>query len=233
MLTKMASAALVATAMIGAARAQTLPVNWSGFTVGAGVGSSFGATTGQAVSNIIFFGLGRPDPIGVLGSLGVGYNYQFSNGLVLGAVGDFGLLNASDTLNNPVGGWSLRAHNSWLATLRGKFGYATGPMLIYATGGLALARTEATFTEASPFFIGPFLPFGPSTTTTKSAIRPGWTLGAGVDYAVTAHVSVEAEYLYAHINNLSFAIAQPPFPNGNVNFSENINVFRLGVNYRF
>ncbi|MBV1707065.1 MAG: outer membrane beta-barrel protein [Hyphomicrobiales bacterium] len=228
---KMATAALlpvmVAT-LLASAPTQAAPVNWSGFAIGAGVGGSFGATTGQNVTATSFFLLGRPDPVGEIGSLGLSWNYQFSNGLVLGAVGDFGLLSGSDTLTNPAAGWSLKVRNDWLGTLRGKFGYAVGPALFYTTGGLAWARTDATFIPATPF------PFpGATTTVTRSTVVPGWTLGAGADVALAQHISFEAEYLYVHVNSLSFAIPQLFRPPGHAQFAEDMSVFRLGINYRF
>ncbi len=235
---KMATAALlpvtVAT-LLASAPTRAAPVNWSGFAISAGVGGSFGATTGQNVTATSFFFLGRPDPVGEIGSLGLSWNYQFSNGLVLGAVGDFGLLSGSDTLANPAAGWSLKVRNDWLATLRGKFGYAMGPALFYATGGLAWARTDATFIPTTPgiFFPFPFPFLGATTTVTRSAVVPGWTLGAGADLALAQHISFEAEYLYVHVNSLSFAIPQLFMPPGHAQFAEDMSVFRLGINYRF
>lgn len=212
------------------AQAQSAPVNWSGFAVGASVGGSFGATTGQNVilTAPVFFG--RPDPSGIMGGLGASYNYQIDNGFVLGVVGDFSLLDASDTLKHDpkahpffIPNWSLRVRNDWFATLRARVGYATGPMLFYATGGLALTQSSASF-DLIP---------ATGTPATITTIQPGWTLGAGIDYAIAPHWSLEAEYLYARINKISFSVVPPATPGSTASFAENMNIARLGLNYRF
>lgn len=220
-----AGAASIAALLLQAqyAQAQSAPVNWSGFALGATVGGSFGATTGQNVILTAPVFLGRPDPSGLMGGLGASYNFQFENGLVLGAVGDFSLLDASDTRRNTVVGWSLRVRNDWFATLRARVGYATGPFLFYVSGGLALTQSTASF-DLIPATGHP---------ATITAVRPGWTLGTGLDYAIAPNWSLEAEYLYAHINKIAFSVAPPATAGSTASFAENMNIVRVGLNYRF
>ena len=104
---------------------------------------------------------------------------------------------------------------------RGKSVQTTGTTsvnraLIYATGG-------AAFTNIKPSLAA--LPFGGGT-------EPGWTAGAGVEFAMTNSWTVKAEYLYAKFQNATCAVSScgPAAPT-TVSFNE--NMVRVGVNYLF
>ena len=103
--------------------------------------------------------------------------------------------------------------------------------MFYVTGGAAWADTEYTaLFQTSP----PLNQANPSNTTTKS----GWVAGAGVEWMVTSHFLVRAEYLYYGIDsgNSLAAVSSPiaaPLPVA-VNWGrENIQVFRVGGSYKF
>ena len=82
-------------------------------------------------------------------------------------------------------------------------------ILLYATGGLAYGGGEVDFGVASE---------------SRSAI--GWTVGGGLEVALTPHWSAKAEYLYVDLSGQNYALT---------GFSHEIqtNVLRLGGNYRF
>lgn len=197
--------------------------DWSGFSAGASLGGSFGATTGQAIVAAQPQNLRRPDPSGFMAGVNAGYNFEFANHLVLGAVVDIDALKASDTLTSIAKGFQLKVKNNWMMSLRVKAGYDFGPALIYATGGIADVQTDAS------------LDLIPATGTPAkiSTWRSGWTLGAGVDYRIFAHMSLEAEYRYTRASSLNYSVAPPAAPGGHVSFSENINLLQIGLNYQF
>ena len=104
--------------------------------------------------------------------------------------------------------------------------------MIYGTGGVAMvaARTSASLTPLT----GAFWSGHPSST------RVGWTIGGGVEYAITNNVTIKGEYLYADLGSSSFntvgnAAAATFFPgvfaSGKVAY--NASIFRGGVNYKF
>ena len=73
-----------------------------------------------------------------------------------------------------------------------------------------------------------------------SSTRVGWTVGGGVEYALTNNWTIKGEYLYANLGSSSFtsvgnAAAATFFPgvyaSGKVNY--NASIFRAGVNYKF
>ena len=68
----------------------------------------------------------------------------------------------------------------------------------------------------------------------------GWTIGGGVEYAVTNNVTIKGEYLYAslgsdHINTVANLIAASEFPLAvaTARLTYNASIFRAGVNFEF
>ena len=123
-------------------------------------------------------------------------------------------------------------------------------VLAYATGGFAYGRVEHTGTYIS----GPTGGFGVglggfsvvcnvSSTCfsgSTSSLATGWTVGGGLEYAVWQNWSLKAEYLYVSLASKSLtesavtiAVGSSP-ASFNANYSRtNLNVVRVGLNYRF
>ncbi len=108
----------------------------------------------------------------------------------------------------------------------------TPTLLVYATGGLAYG--DVSYSANTNFVGGEEFPASFSTT------KVGWTLGGGVEYAVSKCWTVKAEYLYMDLGSES-AIANPtlPYPPGYPAFQEGYtwkttaNIFQIGMNYKF
>jgi outer membrane immunogenic protein len=145
----------------------------------------------------------------------VGYNWQFGPA-VLGAEGDIDWsgIKGTTTVLCPGG---CETRNKWLATVRGRLGYAFDRFLPYVTGGLAVGDINASL----PL---PVLPGG-------SITNAGWTVGAGLEVGVVSNVSLKAEYLYVDLGNFNCGLNCGLPPGGNVSFTTNI--FRGGANLRF
>ena len=110
----------------------------------------------------------------------------------------------------------LRNLQPWLATLRGRVGYAIDRWLPYITGGAAYGNVKAS--TSAP--IGAF--------TSASHNQLGWTAGVGLEYAFLGNWTAKIEYLYVDLG--SFDAGPAPTVN-NVSFKENI--LRAGLNYKF
>lgn len=65
--------------------------------------------------------------------------------------------------------------------------------VVYATGGLAYGQTTSSISVS----IDGVPLFDPSITND----RLGWTVGAGVEYALTDNVTFKTEYLYADLGS--------------------------------
>jgi outer membrane immunogenic protein len=177
--------------------------NWTGFYLGVNAGGAWTSAVGG-------------DASGFVGGGQIGYNWQaVGSPLVLGLEADFqgaSLKNSTDL----GGGFSGEAKVPAFGTVRGRIGYAFDRAMIYATGGWAYSKTEATITGG-----------GASLSDNKWA--SGWTLGGGAEWAFAGPWSLKAEYLYVNAKSVDLTLAGVPFSTGDYHY----NVVRAGLNYRF
>ena len=122
---------------------------------------------------------------------------------------------------------SQRVELSWLATLRGRLGVTAGPALLYVTAGAAVGDWDIYMRMAG----------GPDAAVfSKALVQTGWTAGGGVEYAITEHLSLKGEYLFADFGSVegesSFLPTAPGFLNEH-KVDMTTQVGRAGINYRF
>jgi len=227
---------------------------WTGFYFGGNAGYGWGHadTDFQPLPDAVtFFSLEprelSPDPGGFIGGGQIGYNYQWK-WLVLGAETDFqgtdieghdSLFNFPDTTGAGNGpGAFLFAHErmQWLGTVRGRIGFAPiCRLLIYGTGGFAYGNVD--YSANTNFDNGITYPV--DFTETKT----GWTAGGGVEYALTNHWTVKAEYLHydlgdAHRTQHELIGGVPPGPPAppffvHYSFDTSGEIVRAGLNFKF
>ena len=201
---------------------------WTGLYVGATAGYAFGKSSQHdQVTTYTNTGLGDGDykPKGALGGVSAGYNWQ-SQALVYGLEGDLSLAGITGS-SRACGVGAVPMHlcgtkADAVGTVRARGGYAIDSTLIYATGGLAVARIKA--------YDAGFAGDSAVAAQSDSAVRLGWTAGAGVEQKLDAHWSVKAEYLYASFARASY-FTLTGFTPEKVDLSANI--LRAGVNYKF
>ena len=143
----------------------------------------------------------------------IGYNWQ-QGPAVYGLEADMAWsgIRGSSSTNCALG---CETRNHWLATVRGRIGYAFDRYLPYLTGGLAVGEVEAT----RPLFSG------------VSETRAGWTIGGGLEFALAGNWTAKAEYLYVDLGDFDCGFSCNATAPTNVSFTSNI--FRGGINYRF
>jgi outer membrane immunogenic protein len=223
------------------------PYLWTGFYVGVHAGYGFGRSAAD-VTLVPVNATFRPftlhtDPRGFIGGAQAGYSWQHGM-YVLGFETDlsFADLKGDDSavpisaltgqpLQNPNQP-SISQANEQLklfGTVRARLGVtATDRVLAYLTSGLAYAQIDNA--AATRFFI----PSGNVFTGSDSAIRAGWTAGAGLEWALAASWSLKAEYLYydlgAHTLFTRSLITSNPITD---TFHDKGNIVRAGVNFRF
>jgi outer membrane immunogenic protein len=120
----------------------------------------------------------------------VGCDYQIGYG-VFGIEGDGDWQRFSQTVGvGPVvPGDQFTATSHWQASVRGRAGYASDRVLIYATGGVTW--TDLTLDTS-------FVPFAglPGATATDQETLTGWTAGAGIEFALTNNLLIGIEGRY-------------------------------------
>ena len=204
------------------------PFTWTGFYIGLNAGGIW--PSGSRNASILdpnagidgaFISAGFPGGLGsqsagFIGGGQAGYNWQ-TGAFVLGVETDFDGSTLSKSFNN-VGSpfispfavahglgndfFTVNGKNSltWLGTTRGRVGFVATPdnrLMIYATGGVAYGGGNSQFTVFDNT-TGSFWSGNPSKT------RVGWTIGGGVEYAVTNNITIKGEYLYADLGSSSF-----------------------------
>ena len=189
-------------------------------------------------------GTGDLSSAGFTGGVQGGYNWQNGN-VVFGGEADFGAFDFS-TSASPAGVFpfvfagttyalSESATAQWLATLRGRLGYAVTPdLLIYGTGGIAFTDFEFSSRYADNAN-GVGLPGGAGFTS-RSRFMVGWTLGAGGEWLMDRNWSIKAEYLYVDFGSMNFPVAvsnTPAFTQTMVIDADlSSQVARIGINFR-
>jgi outer membrane immunogenic protein len=205
--------------------------------------------------------LGSDFVTGILGGVQGGCDYQFSQHFLVGAQADFSWSNLSgkhtsnQQFNNggASGSENFSSHTTVdrFGTITGRAGYSSDRALFYLKGGAAWVRDRYTFEDditpasiVTPLFI----------VGAASATRWGWTVGAGFEYALLPNLSAFVEYDYLAFGNHSGNFSCAGFENSSplmplqtscgrtagianttvpIDVRQQINVVRLGLNYRF
>ena len=243
-----------ALSLAGSARAADLPVkapvwpaavyDWTGFYLGANAGVSAGVTPITQTSRIppalpSVNNQSTDGPFGAIGGGQLGYNRQLGR-FVVGIEGDMQasgqrsdpscLTFCGFNFNNPANVQfdGVQQRIPWFATVRPRVGYASGPVLFYVTGGVAVAniRTSYNTTQLARF------------SGEASDTRAGAAVGAGIEAALIGNWTVKIEYLYLDFGNLTdtFLYGPAAFPTAirsDVGGHVVDHLARVGVNYRF
>jgi high affinity Mn2+ porin len=190
--------------------------DWTGLYFGAHAG--FGRGHSNAVLSDPSIATTNNAFGGPIGGLQAGYNIQLPSRIVLGFEADVSFPNYIDG-NSVIS--TLATAKSYVieqmdfsGSVRGRLGYATGPWMFYATGGLAFTG-ERYFNTPS---VG--------NDEKKLSMRLGWAAGGGVEYAFAPHWSLRLEYLYSQFQN-----AGVQFDSGAAHASTlNFQALRVGLN---
>lgn len=226
------------------------PYNWTGLYIGANAGYGWGNQAIGVIGDplIVQPGFLTPNgissvsgnPKGFVGGGQIGYNWQ-SGQMVYGVEADFDAAHIASSQDiHFIAGIPRTVHGdqnlNWLGTLRGRLGFTpVDRLLVYATGGLAVGHANVT----ADFSTDPPLGCVAGTCATGSATsktNAGWTVGAGLEYALMGNWSVRGEYFYYDVGTVNTVGADPRFaPPATINGSLRLSgsVARLGVNYLF
>ena len=222
------------------APAFTSAPTWAGSYLGVDVGGGWTKNSGSWIGNAApavigsLIGTAPQNASGIVGGLYGGHNWQ-SNNIVFGIEADIEASSLSKTSNvtsldvalaplGPIAAVSERSRLPWQGSLRGRIGYSFGSALLYATGGLAVASVETRVTNTGR----------PSPDSFRKTVS-GWTLGAGVEYAIDTKWSARAEYRYSDFARFNNSLNASVFIPNSVIVNQHVteSVVRVGLTYKF
>lgn len=234
------------------------PFSWTGFYGGATLGVprtesdvSLNTVNGASalynpadIPHLNAFGSANLNDSNFITGGKLGYNQQLS-AWVVGLEGDFSYLQYDKTATasgNPffatfAGGSGTLSENvstHWLATVRPRLGYAAERTLLFVTGGLAVGRIG---------FSNNYRGFSPAgsgfefESSADSQNKAGWSVGTGLDYALTDNWILSGEYIHIDLGTVSTSgVVTTGNPNtATMNYSTKVrsDIGRVGIAYKF
>jgi outer membrane immunogenic protein len=182
---------------------------WSGLYIGGNLGTAFDPNdlSIKDLSEEQDLSLRFSNDTEFTGGVQVGYNWQSGSGLI-GIEGD---ADFADNLN-------------YLASVRGRIGWALGSWLLYGTGGVAFIDTDKDFVVVSV----DDGPFGFSNGATDT----GFVVGGGIDYKIAPNWSAGIEGLFYDFgsDDKHLVAGDEPFI---LRDEEDFAVVRARLNYHF
>jgi opacity protein-like surface antigen len=225
--------------------------NWSGFYAGLNAGVAWGqfdpitstisdGAISAAMTRVNMAGKQNAGPFGFAGGVQAGYNWQ-SGSWVAGIESDVSYLHLNFPARSYVqfspfttntGVINAYTNANWVATLRPRFGFASGDWLYYVTGGLALTQFDDAFalsvdTAAGGSFF--------EQSSELKGFHFGYAAGGGIEHAIDNNWSVRAEYQHVGFGRHAARENSSTDPSQVTTQSADLNadIVRLGLNYRF
>ena len=178
--------------------------NWDGVYVGAFAGYGWGTVTDEDG------GFDVPgtenDLTGWQVGVNAGFDVTVSEAIVAGIVGDI----AWTDLGGDLTGGSYQV--DWTGSIRGRLGFDGGAFLPYVTAGVAFAN--ATLSDG---------------VNDDTQTHIGWTVGAGVDFAVADNVSLDLQYRYSDYGQATYDVGLA----GTSDLDLSTHAVTAGVNFKF
>lgn len=195
-----------------------------GALVGSAGGSAVGAVTGAASGGSVYLGNGIwRDSNGRL------YRMDPTPGPQAPGTASPQGLNGASTTSVEAFATELNAR----AALRARMGYPVGRFLPFVSGGVAVANVTTSHVLG---VVTETLRGGAVTgqsiraeTTTVRGYDVGYTIGGGMEIALTPRIALRAEYLFTDLGDRNFSLAD----GSDVSFDTTVQDVRLGVTFRF
>lgn len=164
-------------------------------------GAYAGATAGALVKGDHLPGVKRFRDGAFVGGLHAGYNYQTQDNWVLGVEADGNWVNAG---NDVV---ALKNYGS----ARVRVGHAVGRFLPYVDGGVVIGRMTGVSQGSRPVqldgkTIGRRFAGLRSAVKSSQPTHVGYTLGAGLEYALTDRISTRISYHYIDLKKRDYVV---------------------------
>src|SRR3569833_1389622 len=172
--------------------------NWTGAYIGINGGGAWGRSS--------WSGTGFNTSGGMVGGT-VGFSWQ-TGPAAFGLEGDIDW--SGQRGSGSCGVTTCNVRNDYLATIRGRLGYAMDRWMPYVTGGAAIGNVKTSIAG-----------FGDTNNT-----QAGWTLGGGIEASLMGPRTAKVDYLHVVLGD-----ADSGRPGTSKKFTSDI--IRGGINYYF
>jgi len=221
--------------------------NWSGFYFGGHLGGGLGASKIHNPFGPSIYGDVIRMPKAFAG-VQAGYNWQAANSpWIIGIEADVSAVDGDGTntclaYSGQFVSANCRVQERAFGSITGRVGRAFGSQgraLAYIKGGAAFLVDDISITTNAPDYLA-------QASNSASGTRLGWTLGAGVEYALSPAWSVRAEYDYARFGRRSIdapggGFLTTPFdptsltnmPGQPTHATQDMHLLKVGLNYHF
>ena len=183
---------------------------WTGFYIGAAVNYHDGTILDQGCVGLCVPNHRVRD---TYATINAGYDYKFTNNVVLGVFGWIGVtpVKSQATL---APGIIVSGETDFAGMIGGRLGYAMGNFLPYVFIGAERVHGNVNIAVAP-------IPNNERTHT-------GYGTGIGLEYLILPNLSVDGRYMYSYLDRVAYN-----FGGGITTAAEEAHTFSLGVNYRF
>jgi outer membrane immunogenic protein len=203
-------------------RSPAAAYNWTGFYIG--INGGFGTGNSNWSDGPVVTTGSFPTSGFLIGGT-AGGNYRIGQH-VFGIEGDGDWTNLKGNSGSTCGAISAvvpppaacQTQSEWLATVRGRVGYAFDRILLYGTAGAAFGNVQTGLNPPATF---------------DSNVEAGWTAGAGLEFGLAQNWTAKVEHLFVDLPNGSCTtVGNCAGAAGSiVSFDESI--VRAGVNFKF
>jgi outer membrane immunogenic protein len=191
--------------------------SWTGLYIGVGIGggasvTDLGVNLFDEDESLELFGLDGIGGEGILGTAQIGYDYQLSQRLVIGAFADYdfsGISTEFRILENSV---DVDLDNMW--TIGGRFGFlATPDTLVYALVGY----TQGEYTADDFDF---------------NVDVQGWSVGGGIETRLTENWSLKGEYRFTQFDSETLFSIEGEGGGASLTAEPSVHTARAVLSYR-
>lgn len=151
---------------------------------------------------------------GFVGGFFAGYNHTIDS-VLLGVEADIEYADTSSTRSTFRGFAETGVDSGFQGSLRARLGYTIDRTLVFATAGVSVADKEYTVVD-------------PTGAFSNDSTRVGYTLGAGLEHAVTDQILIRGEYRYADYGDEDINTGAATY-----NFDSQTHALKAGVAYKF
>lgn len=204
------SAAFAADLPVKAQRSMISPDLWTGFYIGAAANYRDGTVLDQGCIGLCVPNAHIRD--GYM-TVNAGYDYKFSNNVVLGVFGWIGVTPVRSEVTLAPG-ILIKGETDFAGMIGGRLGYAVGSALPYFFVGAERVHGNVNIAVAP-------IPNNERTHT-------GYGTGVGLEYLILPNLSVDGRYMYSYLDRQAYN-----FGGGITTAAESAHTLSLGVNYRF